>query len=88
MLREFRLQPEIVHTIPLNSLLNSFRSQPAWIIMLVKQALEGNIEGNLLHQMIHERLERYVIGEDGLSRLCTNTTICTRSVCGGGVQLG
>ena len=38
--------------------------------------------------MIHKRLQRNIIGEDGLRSLSTNTTICTRSVCGGGVQLG
>lgn len=43
---------------------------------------------NLLHEMVHERLQRHVIGKDGLCRLSTNTAVCSGRVGGGGVQLG
>lgn len=42
---------------------------------------------NLLHQMIHERLKRNVVGEDGLRRLLA-VAIGIRGMCRGWIELG
>ena len=43
---------------------------------------------NLLHEVVHERLQRYIVGKNGLSCLRADATIGTSSVGGRRVQLG